>query len=122
VFAYPPEDGYHLSKDLVDQSISMIADAKQVSREKPFFLYLTPGAGHAPHHIPKDWADKYKGEFDMGYEKYAEQGLAQMKEVKIVPESTSLAEMNSMVDATNSQGVPWPETDHVLPWDTLDED
>jgi arylsulfatase A-like enzyme len=119
---YPPEDGYHLSKDLVDQAIGMIGDAKQVAPDKPFFLYLTPGASHAPHHVFKEWADKYKGVFDTGYEKYAEETLERMKGLGIVPDSTDLAPINSMADATNSDGKPWPETDHVLPWDTLDDD
>jgi arylsulfatase A-like enzyme len=119
---YPPEEGYHLSKDLVDQAIGMISDSKQVAPEKPFFLYMTPGAGHAPHHVAKEWADKYKGVFDMGYEKYAEQATERMEKMGMIPEGTGTAPINSMVDATNSEGVPWPETDHVLPWDGLDDD
>jgi arylsulfatase len=119
---YAPEEGYHLSKDLVDQAISMVADSKQVAPNKPFFMYLTPGAGHAPHHVPKEWADKYKGKFDMGYEQYAVETLARMKKMGIMPESTDLAPINTMVDATNSDGEPWPATDHVLPWDELDDD
>jgi arylsulfatase A-like enzyme len=119
---YPPEDGYHLSKDLVDQAIGMIADAKQVAPQKPFFLYLTPGAGHAPHHVAKEWADKYKGVFDMGYEQYAADTLGRMKKMGIVPESTDLAPMNSMADATSADGTEWPETDRVLPWDGLGDD
>jgi len=119
---YPPEDGYHLSIDLVDQAISMVANAKQVAPQKPFFMYLTPGAGHAPHHVPKEWADKYKGKFDMGYEQYAVETLERMKKMGIMPESTDLAPINTMVDATNSDGMAWPATDHVLPWDGLDDD
>ena len=56
-----PEEGYHLTEDLVDKAIGFIADAKQVAPSKPFFLYFAPGAMHAPHHVPKEWADKYKG-------------------------------------------------------------
>jgi arylsulfatase len=119
---YPPEEGYHLSKDLVDQAIGMIADGKQVAPDKPFFLYLTPGAGHAPHHVPKEWADKYKGVFDMGYEQYAEDTFNRMKKMGLIPKETDLAPINTMVDATNSEGMPWPATDHVLPWDTLDDE
>ena len=119
---YPPEEGYHLSKDLVDQSIKMIGDAKQIAPDKPFFLYLTPGSGHAPHHVPKEWADKYKGVFDSGYEQYSKDTFERMKKMGIIPESTTLAPANSMYDATSSEGMPWPESDHVLPWDTLDEE
>jgi arylsulfatase A-like enzyme len=119
---YAPEEGYHLSKDLVDQAIGMIADAKQVAPQKPFFLYMTPAAGHAPHHVAKEWADKYKGVFDKGYEQYAADALERMKTMGIVPESTQLAPMNSMSGATSSEGTPWPATDNVLPWDELDDD
>ena len=119
---YLPEEGYHLSKDLADKAISMIADAKQVDPDKPFFLYFCPGAGHAPHHVAKEWADKYKGVFDAGYEKYAEEVLERMKKMGIMPENTDLAPMNSMADEKSVEGVPWPESDLVRPWDSLDDD
>ena len=63
-----PEEGYHLTDDLTDKAIEFIRDAKAIAPEKPFFLYYAPGACHAPHHAPKEWIDKYKGRFDMGYE------------------------------------------------------
>ena len=59
----------------------MIADAKQVAPERPFFMYFCPGANHAPHHAPKEWADRYKGKFDMGYEKIREAILEQAEAV-----------------------------------------
>ena len=55
-----PEQGYHLTPDLVEKATAMIADAKQVAPDKPFFLYFAPGAMHSPHHVPKEWADRYK--------------------------------------------------------------
>jgi len=119
---YDPEDGYHLSKDLADRAIAMIADAKQVAPDKPFFMYYCPGAGHAPHHVPKEWADKYKGMFDTGYEKYAEEACDRMKKMGIIPENTDLAPMNSMVDEKSVDGKPWPELDIVRPWDSLSDD
>ena len=90
--------------------------------DKPFFMYLTPGAGHAPHHVAKEWADKYKGKFDAGYEQYAKDAIERMKQMGIVPENTVLAPMNSMADATSSDGTPWPESDKVEPWDGLSDD
>ena len=57
-----PEEGYHLTEDLVDRSIQFIADAKQVDPDKPFYLHLCFGATHAPHHVPKEWADRYAGQ------------------------------------------------------------
>jgi arylsulfatase len=119
---YDPEDGYHLSKDLADRAIGMIADAKQVDPNKPFFMYYCPGAGHAPHHSPKEWADKYKGVYDEGYEVYAQKTYERMKKMGMIPENTDLAPMNSMVDETNVEGVPWPELDVVRPWDSLSDD
>jgi arylsulfatase len=119
---YPPEEGYHLSIDLVDQAIKMIGDAKQVAPNKPFFLYMTPGAGHAPHHVPKEWADKYKGVFDMGYEQYAEQTTERMKKLGLIPENTDVAPANSMYDEKSSEGTAWPASDYVKPWDSLDDD
>ena len=65
----------------------MIADAKQVAPERPFFMYFCPGANHAPHHTPKEWADKYKGKFDMGYEKIREEILARQKAMGLVPQN-----------------------------------
>ncbi len=66
------EKGYHLSRDLTDKALEFIKDAKAVAPDRPFFMYFCPGAAHAPHHAPKEWADKYKGKFDMGYERYRE--------------------------------------------------
>ena len=61
-----PEDGYHLSEDLADQAIKLMLDAHVNAPEKPFFMYYATGAAHAPHHVPKEWADRYAGKFDDG--------------------------------------------------------
>jgi arylsulfatase A-like enzyme len=112
-----PEEGYHLSKDLTDKAISFISDLKQINPDKPWFVYLAYGATHAPHHAPKEWIDKYKGKFDMGYEKFREITLERMKTLKIVPNNTELAPLN-----------PWPAPevivagDLVRPWDSLQAD
>ena len=65
-----PEDGYHLSVDLADKAIEFIQDAHVNAPDKPFLLYYATGAGHAPHHVPKEWADRYKGKFDAGWDEY----------------------------------------------------
>ena len=80
-----PEEGYHLTDDITDKALEFIRDAKAVAPEKPFFLYYAPGACHAPHHAPKEWIDKFKGQFDMGYEAMREQTLANQKKLGIVP-------------------------------------
>ncbi len=86
-----PEEGYHLTEDLVDKTVSFIADAKQVARSKPFFLYFSPGAQHAPHQVPKEWADMYKGQFDDGWDAYREKVFHRQKELGIVPQATELS-------------------------------
>ena len=86
-----PEEGYHLTEDLVDKAISFIADAKQVDPDKPFYLHLCFGATHAPHHVPKEWADKYEGKFDDGWDAYREKTFARQKELGIVPADAELS-------------------------------
>ncbi len=86
-----PEEGYHLTVDLVDHAIAYVADAKQVAPDKPFFLYFAPGAAHAPHHVPRPWADGYAGAFDDGWEAYRERVFARQKEIGIVPANTKLS-------------------------------
>ena len=86
-----PEEGYHLTPDLVEKAKAMIADAKQVAPNKPFFMYFCTGAMHAPHHVPKEWADKYKGQFDDGWDAYREKVFARQKELGIIPEGTVLS-------------------------------
>ncbi len=67
-----PEEGYHLTIDLVEKAKAMIADAKQVAPNKPFFMYFATGAMHAPHHVPVEWADKYKVQFDDGWDAHCQ--------------------------------------------------
>jgi arylsulfatase len=86
-----PEEGYHLTEDLADRAISFIADAKQVAPNKPFFLYFATGAQHAPHHVPKEWADKYKGTFDDGWDAYREQVFAKQKQLGLVSKDAELS-------------------------------
>jgi arylsulfatase A-like enzyme len=86
-----PEQGYHLSEDLVDKSIRFIADSKQIDPDKPFYLHLCFGATHAPHHAPKEWADRYAGKFDEGWDAYRQQTFARQKELGIVPADAELS-------------------------------
>jgi arylsulfatase len=86
-----PEQGYHNVPDLVDKAKEFIADLKQVAPDRPFFLYFCPGACHAPHHAPKEWIDKYKGEFDAGWDDYREKALANQIKTGICPPGTQLS-------------------------------
>ena len=121
---YPPEEGYHLSKDITDKAIEFIMDAKTIAPEKPWFMYFCPGCAHAPHHVFKEWADKYKGKFDIGYEKIREQILANQKKIGLLPESTRLSPINphGEPDVTGPEGQPWPKLDFVRPWESLSEE
>jgi len=86
-----PEEGYHLTPDLVRKAKGMIADSKQVAPDKPFFMYFAPGAMHAPHHAPKEWIEKYKGKFDDGWDAYREKVFARQKQLGIVPKGAELS-------------------------------
>jgi arylsulfatase A-like enzyme len=119
-----PEEGYHLSKDLSDRAIQFIRDAKAIDPEKPFFMYLSSQAGHAPHHVFAEWADKYKGRFDQGYEAIREEILERQKEIGLLPEGTELSPINPHGEpgATGPDGQPWPGLDTVRPWESLSAD
>jgi arylsulfatase A-like enzyme len=117
-----PEDGYHLSKDIADKTIEFIRDAKVIAPDKPWFSYVCPGAGHAPHHVFSEWADRYAGRFDMGYEKYREIVLERQKTMGLVPAETELSPMNPYLNVTGPQGEPWPLQDTVRPWNALGAD
>jgi arylsulfatase A-like enzyme len=119
-----PEDGYHLADDLANRAIEFIRDAKTVDPDKPFFLYLAPQAGHAPHLVPLEWADRYKGTFDDGYEAIREGVLARQIELGLLPEGTELSSINphGEPERTGPDGQVWPQLDTVRPWDTLTDD
>ena len=120
-----PEEGYHLTDDLTDKALEFIGDARAIAPDKPFFLYYAPGACHAPHHAPKEWIERFKGRFDMGYEAMREQTLANQKRLGIVPADTELPPLNPIgtpETRTGPNGLPFPELDTVRPWDSLNDD
>jgi arylsulfatase A-like enzyme len=117
-----PEDGYHLTTDLTDKAIEFVRDAKAIAPEKPFFMYFCPGATHAPHHAPREWIEKYRGRFDMGYEAYREQVFERQKELGIFPPDAELTPINPYVDEQSADGKPWNPVDVVRPWESLSED
>ena len=101
-----PEEGYHLTEDLTDRAISFIADLKQVAPDKPFFLYFATGANHAPHQAPPEWAERYRGKFDDGWDAYRERVFARQKELGIVAPDAQLS----------------PHDPDVQRWDELSDD
>jgi arylsulfatase len=119
-----PEDGYHLADDLSNRAIQFIQDSKTIDPDKPFFMYFAPQAGHAPHLVPLEWADRYKGVFDAGYEAMRPEILARQIELGLLPEGTELSAINphGEPDHTGPNGEPWPMLDTVRPWDTLSDD
>ncbi|MEU3408559.1 arylsulfatase [Streptomyces sp. NPDC006670] len=118
---YLPDQGYHLSKDLADKTIEFIRDAKVIAPDKPWFTYFCPGAGHAPHHVPREWADRYAGKFGDGYEVYRQLTLQRQIELGIMPEGTELTPINphGEPNAASPSGKPWPEGEFVRPWESL---
>lgn len=99
----PDLQGRHLTTALVDKAIYYIANQKSAVPNKPFFLYLTPGATHGPHQVDRQWIDKYKGRFDEGWDVYREKVLANQKKLGIVPQNLTLPVRNK----------------GVKPWDSL---
>ena len=86
-----PEEGYHLVDDMATKAIKWIGQQKSLMPDKPFFMYFAPGATHAPHHVPKEWADKYKGKFDEGWDKLRELTLERQKKLGVVPKDCPLS-------------------------------
>jgi arylsulfatase A-like enzyme len=119
-----PEDGYHLADDMADKAVAFIRDAKVIDPDKPFFMYLAPQAGHAPHLVPLEWADRYTGVFDEGYESIRDGILQRQIELGLLPEGTQLSPINphGEPERTGPDGQPWPLLDTVRPWDSLDDD
>lgn len=85
-----PEQGYTLNEDLADRTINWARQQKALTPDKPFFVYYAPGATHAPHHVPKEWADKYKGKFDQGWDKLREETFARQKALGVIPQDCEL--------------------------------
>ena len=97
-----PEEGYHFTTDMTTKAIKWIRQQKALMGDKPFFTYFAPGATHAPHHVPKEWADKYKGQFDQGWDKLREQTFARQKELGVIPPDCQLTSRHSEIPAWDS--------------------
>jgi len=101
-----PEEGYHLTEDIVDMSIRFVADQRSALPKKPFFLYMCFSATHSPHQAPREFIEKYRGRFDRGWDVLREECFARQKELGIIPQDCDLAPLNA----------------DVRPWDSLSED
>jgi arylsulfatase A-like enzyme len=100
------DPNYHLMTDLTNQAIHWMRYQKSLTPDKPFFMYFAPGATHAPHHVPKEWIAKYKGQFDGGWDTFREETLARQIKLGVVPPGTKLA----------------PKPDAIKDWDKLSDD
>ena len=97
-----PDDRYYLTTDLVDDAIGWIDRQQSVAPDKPFFIYFATGAVHAPLHAQQEWIDRFKGQFDQGWDKVREETLARQKELGIVPENTDLTSRPDSIPAWDS--------------------
>jgi arylsulfatase A-like enzyme len=101
-----PEQGYHLTEDLANDAIGWLRKHQAFEPDKPFFMYWASGAIHAPHHVMKEWADKYKGKFDDGWDKYRERVFRRAKDLGWIPPSAQLT----------------PRPDSLASWDSIPDD
>jgi len=92
-----PQEGYHLMEDMTDKAINWIGQQQALIPDKPFFVYFAPGATHAPHHVPKEWADKYKGKFDQGWDKLREETFARQKKLGVIPQNCELTQRHKEI-------------------------
>jgi arylsulfatase A-like enzyme len=94
-----PEQGYHFTEDMTTKAINWIRQQKSLAPDKPFFTYFAPGATHAPHHVPKEWADKYQGKFDQGWDKLREETFARQRALGVIPKDCVLTERHPEIPA-----------------------
>jgi arylsulfatase A-like enzyme len=94
-----PEEGYHFMSDMTDKAVKWVRQQKALMPDKPFFMYFAPGATHAPHHVTPEWADKYKGAFDDGWDALRERTFAKQKELGVIPEDAELTPRHEEIPA-----------------------
>ena len=94
-----PEEGYHFTEDMTDRAIAWVRRQKSLMPDKQFYMYFAPGATHAPHHVPKEWSDKYKGRFDAGWDALRAETLARQKRLGVVPAETELSARPAEIQA-----------------------
>ncbi|RFM27516.1 arylsulfatase [Deminuibacter soli] len=84
------DPNYYLTTDLADHAISWVREVKSIAPDKPFFLYVAPGATHAPHHVSQEWIARFKGKFDKGWDAYREETFERQKAAGVIPQDTKL--------------------------------
>ncbi|RDI28136.1 arylsulfatase [Rhodococcus sp. AG1013] len=102
-----PEEGYHFMGDMTDKAIDWTRQQRSLAPDKPFFTYFAPGATHAPHHVSKEWADKYRGQFDQGWDVLRQETFERQKALGVIPQDAVLTE--------RSPGIPaWDEMSETI--------
>ena len=101
-----PEEGYHFTEDLTDKAINWVRQQKALMPDKPFFVYFAPGATHAPHHVPKEWSEKYKGKFDQGWDKLREETIARQRALGVIPPDAELTKRHPEIPAWDDIPLP----------------
>jgi arylsulfatase len=96
------DPNYYLTTDLADHAIAWVRKVKSIAPDRPFLLYVAPGATHAPHHAPQDWIAKFKGKFDMGWDKYREETIERQMRLGVIPANTTLTERSAGLPAWDS--------------------
>jgi arylsulfatase len=86
----PKKENYHFTVDMTDQAVMWVKSQQSMTPDRPFFMYYATGAVHAPHHVPKEWADKYKGKFDAGWDEVRAETIARQKKMGVIPADTEL--------------------------------
>jgi arylsulfatase len=99
------DPSYHLTADLADKAIAWVRKVKSISADRPFFLYVAPGATHSPHHAPQEWIDKFKGKFDMGWDAYREETFERQKKLGVILASAKLTPRSPGLPAWDSLNV-----------------
>jgi arylsulfatase len=94
-----PDQGYHFTEDMTDRAIRWVHQQKALMPDKPFFVYFAPGATHAPHHVPKEWAEKYEGAFDDGWDALRDRTFARQKELGVIPPDAELTKRHDEIPA-----------------------
>lgn len=94
--------GYHFTEDMTDKALLWLNTHHSLTPQKPFFLYFAPGGTHAPHHVPKEWADRFKGQFDIGWDRLREQTFARQKEAGVIPKDAKLSPRPPEIPAWDS--------------------
>eukprot|EP00931_Biecheleriopsis_adriatica_P100529 TRINITY_DN75819_c0_g1_i1.p1 TRINITY_DN75819_c0_g1~~TRINITY_DN75819_c0_g1_i1.p1 ORF type:complete len:796 (+),score=133.67 TRINITY_DN75819_c0_g1_i1:66-2453(+) len=96
---YTPEEGYHLTEDMADQAVKFIKNNRALTPDRPFFIYFAPGATHGPHHVLANWADKYKGHFDMGWDAMRNITFQKQKSQGWIPQTAKLTPRDATMTA-----------------------